>query len=322
MGSDRLVARFGALVGVTDRVVGLDDVTAPVVVGCSGGPDSLTLLAVAVDRELDPIAVHVDHGVRDGSDAESAIVADAARAARRARRSPEGRRGDRREPRGARPRGSVRGAASRRGRAGCHATCWSVTRPTTRRRPCCWRSSEGAARRVSPGWRSGATGSFDRSWRCGARTPKQRALRSASIRCATRPTRMRSYRRAWIRHVALPLLSTGASRDLVPVLARQANVLREESAYLDALARAAWPPDPDDAVAASLAQLPGPLGRRAVRCWLGPPPPSFDEVERVLAVARGEARATQLAGGRCVRRTRGRLVVDQTGPPSASRSAG
>jgi hypothetical protein len=106
------------------------------------------------------------------------------------------------------------------------------------------------------------------------------------------------------------------------VLARQANVLREESAYLDSLARAAWPPDPDDAVAASLAQLPGPLGRRAVRCWLGPPPPSFDEVERVLAVARGEARATQLAGGRCVRRTRGRLVVDENAPPGVSRSDG
>ena len=54
------------------------DVTAPVVVGCSGGADSLALLALAVDGGLAPIAVHVDHGLRAGSDREAGIVADAA----------------------------------------------------------------------------------------------------------------------------------------------------------------------------------------------------------------------------------------------------
>ena len=53
--------------------------------------------------------------------------------------------------------------------------------------------------------------------------------------------------------------------------------------------------------------------RRAVRRWLrasgGPErhPPSAAEVERVLEVARGRVVACQLAGGRQVRRSRGRL---------------
>jgi tRNA(Ile)-lysidine synthase len=120
----------------------------------------------------------------------------------------------------------------------------------------------------------------------------------------------RAHRRAWIRHEVLPLLEAGAARDLVPVLARQADVLRDESEYLDALARAAWPPDGAHAPSAALARLPRVLARRAVRCWLGAPPPSFEEVERVLAVARGETRATELAGRRRVRRSRGELIVD------------
>src|SRR5262249_5865815 len=122
----------------------------------------------------------------------------------------------------------------------------------------------------------------------------------------------RAFRRVWVREVALPALSAGAQRDLVPVLARQADVLRSESDYLDELARAAWPPDADRCPAAPLAALPPVLGRRAVRQWLGPPPPSFDEVERVLAVARGDVRSAELAGGRRVGRRSGELFVQRS----------
>jgi tRNA(Ile)-lysidine synthase len=116
-----------------------------------------------------------------------------------------------------------------------------------------------------------------------------------------------TFRRVWIRTEVLPALSAGAGRDLVPVLARQAEVLRTDSDYLDELARAAWPPAPDRAPAAALARLPLPLARRAVRLWLGAPPPSLAEVERVLRVARGEVRATELTGGRRVERSAGEL---------------
>ncbi|MBV8952149.1 MAG: tRNA lysidine(34) synthetase TilS [Actinobacteria bacterium] len=119
----------------------------------------------------------------------------------------------------------------------------------------------------------------------------------------------RAFRRAWIRHELLPELERGARRDLVPVLARQAEVLREESALLDELATAAWPPDGEIAEppAAPLAVMPVALARRAVRRWIGYPLPTFAEVDRVLAVARGERLGVQLAGRRRVTRTRGRL---------------
>jgi len=41
----------------------------------SGGPDSLALLVLAVRAGLDVTAVHVDHGLRPGSDAEADVVA-------------------------------------------------------------------------------------------------------------------------------------------------------------------------------------------------------------------------------------------------------
>jgi hypoxanthine phosphoribosyltransferase len=77
-------------------------------------------------------------------------------------------------------------------------------------------------------------------------------------------------------------------------------------------------PDPQDAKA--LAALPIPLARRAVRRWLQEEgdagdaarayPPSLAEVERVLAVAAGSAVATEISGGRRVRRRAGRLSVE------------
>ena len=48
---------------------------APVVVACSGRPDSLALLALAAEAGLAPVAVHVDHGARAGSAAEAEVVA-------------------------------------------------------------------------------------------------------------------------------------------------------------------------------------------------------------------------------------------------------
>ncbi|HTZ09542.1 MAG TPA: TilS substrate-binding domain-containing protein, partial [Acidimicrobiales bacterium] len=108
-----------------------------------------------------------------------------------------------------------------------------------------------------------------------------------------------------VRHELLPLAGAVAGRDLVPVLARQAELLRGEAELLEALASSLDPTD-----AAALAAAPPPLARRATRRWLrgdGPHPPGLAAVERVLAVARGEHVATDVAPGVRVRRRRGVL---------------
>lgn len=74
------------------------------------------------------------------------------------------------------------------------------------------------------------------------------------------------------------------------------------------MAAAAWP-DADPPSAASLSALPPVLARRVLRQWLGSPPPSLAEVERVLLVATGAVRSTELAGGRTVRRASGKLFT-------------
>src|SRR5690606_19512117 len=50
----------------------------PVVCAVSGGADSLALLVLATAAGCDVTAVHVDHGLRPGSDREADVVASAA----------------------------------------------------------------------------------------------------------------------------------------------------------------------------------------------------------------------------------------------------
>ncbi len=112
-----------------------------------------------------------------------------------------------------------------------------------------------------------------------------------------------------VRHEVLPLLADVAARDLAPVLARQADLLRADDDLLDTLAAALDPTD-----ARQLAAAPPPLSRRAVRRWLtgldpAGHPPDLATVERVLAVARGESTACDVAGGHRVARSRQRLSL-------------
>ena len=111
-----------------------------------------------------------------------------------------------------------------------------------------------------------------------------------------------------VRHELMPLCSAIAGRDVVPVLARQADALAGDADLLDAVASLV---DPEDA--AALAAAPPAVGRRSVRAWLtgdGPYPPPLDAVERVLDVARKARRATETPGGHRVSRTAGRLSID------------
>lgn len=113
------------------------------------------------------------------------------------------------------------------------------------------------------------------------------------------------FQRVRIREELLPLLGEISQRDVVDILVRQSHVLRDDDDLLEELAAMI---DTTDAVA--LRAAPPALARRAIRQWLADPkPPSLATVERVLAVARGEATACEIGLGREVRRSRQRLEI-------------
>ena len=115
------------------------------------------------------------------------------------------------------------------------------------------------------------------------------------------------FQRNRIRHEVLPLLESLAKRDLVPVLTRQADLLRDDDDLLNELAGAL---DPTDALA--LAHAPIALSRRAIRSWLtNPLVPDSATVERVLEVARGNTLACDIGLGRQVRRSQQRLRITE-----------
>jgi tRNA(Ile)-lysidine synthase len=291
------------------RLVGLAATDRPVIVACSGGTDSLALLTLAAHVGTEPTAVHVDHGLRAGSDRESGVVADHAAALGvgfvaetvHVETGPN---------------------VEARARAARYQALEQVREARGAVAILVGHTADDQAETVLLNLlRGGATAGL------GAMAPRHGtvirpllALRRADTEavCAEQglvpvqdpSNEDRTRRRNWIRHEVLPALSRGAERDVVALLARQADVLRAESEFLDDLAARAVAAN-GTADTAALRALDPVLARRAVRLWLGPPPPSLAEVERVLAVAAGACRATEVSGGRRVMRRRGRLHVER-----------
>jgi tRNA(Ile)-lysidine synthase len=116
--------------------------------------------------------------------------------------------------------------------------------------------------------------------------------------------------RVRVRKELLPLINEIAARDIVPVLARQADLLRLDDDLLNSLAAEI---DPTDALAISRAPLA--LARRAIRNWLTEEhPPDLATVDRVLEVARGDTPGCDIGGNRRVRRTAQRLRIESITP--------
>lgn len=274
----------------------------PLTLAVSGGADSLALLVLAVAAGCDAEAVHVDHGLRPGSAAEADVVAAAA-----ARY-------------GARFRAEavfVEPGPNLEARA--RAARWSVLPAEA----ATGHTLDDRAETVLVNLLRGAGTTGLGALRPGPRHPIL-ALRRAETRalCAAEgldPVADPSnddprFVRNRVRHEVLPMLADVAGRDPVPLLARQAELLADDADWIDALAAGLDPADPGALAAAAV-----PVARAAVRRWLRPTaagqPPSAAAVERVLGVARGDAVATEVAGGWRVRRSRGRLHLD---PPGAA----
>ena len=114
------------------------------------------------------------------------------------------------------------------------------------------------------------------------------------------------------RHELLPLMSDLVDRDVGLMVSRQAKYFRDAGDLLDQLADAV---DVTDAKALTHAHPA--LSARAVSRWLASElddemhPPGSAAIERVLAVARGEATACDVANGVSVRRSNQQLRIER-----------
>lgn len=266
----------------------------PVDIAFSGGPDSTALLVLARHAGLTITAHHVDHGIRPDSHDDALIAAEIAgslavpivvhHVAVEPGASLEARAREAR--RAVIPTGALTGHTADdqaetvilrllrgSGSAGLGAIGPGTTHPIL------------ALRR----WETEAV--------C-----ERAALEPAHDRSNEQPDVWRNRVRAEV----IPLLTGIAERDLTPILTRTADLLREESEFLDELAG-----DLDATDARAVGDAHPVLARRALRIWLtdGGYPPDSAAIERVLAVARGDAIACELPGGRRVERSSQRLRV-------------
>jgi len=120
-----------------------------------------------------------------------------------------------------------------------------------------------------------------------------------------------------VRHQLLPLMCDVASRDVVPLLARQADLIYEERAWLDELSSLDAERALVDVDCRELREWPQARLRRWLRVTLldvdelnEEHPPSAAEVERALSVVVGDVVATELSGGRRLARRGQRLALE------------
>ncbi len=299
---------MSAIEDALTRAPSLNTLTAPVVVGCSGGADSLALLVLAERAGLAPIAVHVDHGLRDNSAQDAQFVAEVAESLGLTStiRRVHIKVGSNLEARAR----DARYEELERARDEHDATIVLVAHTADDQAETVLLNLMRGAGTTGLGGMPQRRAGILRPFLGLRRTDTQAVCAEAGLEPVIDPMNEDlAYKRVWVRNEVLPLMARGVGRDVVAVLARQAELLRAEADFLDELAEESWPGDAG-ATTAALLTLPPVLARRAVRRWLGAPPPQQAEVEAVLAVARGERRAVDLAGGRRVARRFGELLVE------------
>jgi len=290
----------------------------PAAVTCavSGGPDSLALLVLATAAGLEVTAVHVDHGIRPTSGDDAAVVAAAAAAlgagfrGERVTVAP----GPNLEARARSARYGVLPADALLGHTADDRAETVLLNLLRGAGPAGVAAMPHEQRRPLLGLRRADTLEV---CRLAGLTP---VLDESNLDPAIRRNR--------VRHELLPLLEEIFERDVTPLLCRHADLAGEAVEALDA---AVADLDPRDCVA--LAAAPRALARWALRRWItkgrwitearGPTaaderhPPDLAAVDRALAVALGESRATDVGGGWRVRRSAQRLHLEPTASGSA-----
>lgn len=126
-----------------------------------------------------------------------------------------------------------------------------------------------------------------------------------------------SFRRNRVRHQLLPLMCEIAERDLVPILARQAQLIYEDRQWLSLLGLPDEQFSLGDVDCRELRDWPHARRRRWLRSKLSfvdefdeAHPPSAAEIERAERVIAGDVKATELQGGRRLSRRGQRLALE------------
>ena len=262
----------------------------------------MSLMALAVAAGCTVSVIHVDHGLRPGSDKEAKIVEQAANRFGATFRSetidvPAG------------PNLEARARDAR----------YAVLPDDVMT----GHTADDQAETVLINLMRGASSTGLAAMRPGPRRPilalrraeTVRFCRDAGITTVDDPSnREPIFLRNRVRHELLPLMIQLAGRDLVPVLTRQADLLRDDSDLLDELAAAL---DPTDAKQLSAAPLP--LARRAVRRWLTTEhPPTRRPSSGCCGSPAARPPAVTWVPGRRVERSHQRLQL--LGEPSATPS--
>ena len=288
--------------GLREELLGrchFPDAGTEVTCAVSGGADSLSLLVLAVEAGCSVTAVHVDHGLRPGSVAEAERVGAAA---------------DRYGARFRREQVTVLPGPNLQARA--RAARYKVLPADV----LTGHTADDQAETMLLNLMRGA----GRPGLAGMRRDQRRPLlelrrAETAALCVAEgldalqdPTNVdTTHRRTRVRHEVIPLLDDVAGRDVVPVMARQAEILGQETELLDRLAAELDPTDTRALQAAEPA-----LARRALRAWLwrgmgAEYPVDAAAVDRVLAVVRHESRGADVQAGWRVMRADGRLRLER-----------
>lgn len=276
----------------------------PIVCAVSGGADSLALLILGIAAGCAVTAVHVDHGLREGSAAEAHVVAAAATrfGAAFEARSVEVAPGPNLEARARAARYAVLPAGVCTGHT-ADDQAETVLLQLVR----------GAGLRGLAGMQPGP-----RHPLLALRRHETHSLcRTLGVAVVDDPMNSDPrFARVRMRTEVLPLLDDIADRDVAPVLARNAALAAEACDALDT-----WSDSVDPTDVQALLSVPRPLARWAIRRWLvaasgAAHPPDSASVDRVLAVVDGSVRAAEIVGGWRVARTAGRLRLEPPAPIS------
>ena len=283
------------------------DTGGPVVIGLSGGPDSLALVAAALAEDVPVLAVVVNHNLQEGS---AQVAGEAAVQARALGASTRIVHVDVDLGAG----GSVEAAA----RQARYAALFEVAAEAAGDRAEVWvahTADDQAETLLLGALRGNPSGMLQRS---GNLVRPFLYLRRADTVGACTELHLHpwhdpmnadpAFRRVAMRTEIIPALSELLGGDAVPALARTADRIAQSNEVIRELASASTEMDCEE-----LAGLPAVVRRFRIHAWLvekhvHPNGAQLDAIERLVTHWRGQV-GVELAGSQAVKREAGRLVV-------------